>query len=133
MIRDANRFAERQGKVAVPVAAKEHPMGILADWASYDYQFKLVDKDSPESRTPMIMVQTNAVRSGEFRNLGGKDVLYAAQPAEVGATPTGPNPTGSAVAGSASARLLELKKLLDAGVLTPAEYDAKKKSLLEQL
>jgi hypothetical protein len=29
--------------------------------------------------------------------------------------------------------LIELKKLPDAGAITPAEYDAKKKALLEKL
>ena len=29
--------------------------------------------------------------------------------------------------------LLELKKLLDAGAITPAEYEAKKKSLVDRL
>lgn len=135
VIRDANAFADEKGKVAVPIAAKEHPMGMLADWASYDYIFKLVDRDSPEAKTPMLLVQTKAVRSGEFRNLGGKDVLYSAQPASAQvADPTRAEPPpAAAAANSAASRLLELKKLLDAGAITPAEYDAKKKSLLQQL
>ncbi len=80
VIRDANAFAEKQGKVAVPIAAREHPVGILGDWASYEYTFKVVDKDSPEAKVPMILVVSDARRSGEFRNLGGKDVYYVAQP-----------------------------------------------------
>ena len=45
VIRDANAFAEKQGKVAVPISAKEHQMGVMGDWASFEYQFKLLEKD----------------------------------------------------------------------------------------
>src|SRR4051812_14392648 len=31
-IRDANSFAEKQGKVAIPISGKEHPVGVLGDW-----------------------------------------------------------------------------------------------------
>ena len=79
VIRDANAFAEGQGKVAIPVAAKEHPVGILGDWASYQYDFKVVDKDSPEAKVPKILVRVDSVSSPEFRSLGGKDVLYKAE------------------------------------------------------
>jgi hypothetical protein len=79
VIRDANAFAESQGKVAIPVAAREHPTGILGDWASYQYDFKIVDKDSPEAKVPKILVRVDSVSSPEFRSLGGKDVLYTAQ------------------------------------------------------
>jgi hypothetical protein len=34
---------------------------------------------------------------------------------------------------SAGDARLELKKLLDAGAITPTEYDAKKKSLIDKL
>jgi len=82
VISDANAFAESQGKVAIPVAAKEHPVGILGDWASYQYDFKVVDKDSPEAKIPKILVRVDSVSSPEFRSLGGKDVLYTAQPVQ---------------------------------------------------
>jgi hypothetical protein len=82
VIRDANAFAESQGKVAIPVAAREHPTGILGDWASYQYDFKIVDKDSPEAKVPKILVRVDSVSSPEFRSLGGKDVLYKAEPVQ---------------------------------------------------
>ncbi len=80
VIRDANAFAEKQGKVAIPLCAKEHPVGILADWASFEYTFKVVDKDAPDAKIPRILVVTNSTNSPEFRSLGGKDVFYTAQP-----------------------------------------------------
>jgi hypothetical protein len=79
VIRDASAFAESQGKVAIPVAARQHPVGIMGDWASYTYDFKVVDKDSPEAKVAKILVRVESVSSPEFRSLGGKDVLYTAQ------------------------------------------------------
>jgi hypothetical protein len=145
VIRDANAFAEREGKVAVPVSAKEHPVGIMGDWASYEYVFKLVDKSSPEARTPTVLVRTDSVRGGGFTSLGSKDTYYVAKPSASpeDATPNriesnipAPDarpPVASAPDKSTADRLLELKKLLDAGALTKEEYDAKKKILLEKL
>jgi hypothetical protein len=69
VIRDANGFAENQGKVAIPVSAKEHPMGIFADWASFEYTFKVVDKNDPEAQIPKMLVRVDAERSPEFRSL----------------------------------------------------------------
>ncbi len=33
-IREANAFAESQGKIAIPISMHEHPVGVLGDWAS---------------------------------------------------------------------------------------------------
>ena len=50
VISDANAFAESQGKVAIPLSSKETPMGNgPAQWASFDYQFRVVDKNDPDS------------------------------------------------------------------------------------
>lgn len=80
VISDANAFAEKQNKVAIPIRAKEHPVGILADWASFEYTFRVVDKDDPDALIPMVLVITNSKKSPGFRSLGGKDVFYSAQP-----------------------------------------------------
>ena len=83
VISDANAFAEKQGKVAIPVYAKQHPVGILGDWASFEYTFRVVDKDDPEAKIPKMLVVTDSKSSPEFRSLGGKDVFYIAQPIPV--------------------------------------------------
>ena len=44
-----------------------------------------------------------------------------------------PAPMPSAAADSTTDRILDLKKLHDAGAITAAEYDEKKKALLERL
>lgn len=79
VIRDANSFAEQQGKVAIPISAKEHPVGIMGDWASYEYNFKVVDKNASEARIPKVLIVKDSTRSAEFRSLGGKDVYYVAK------------------------------------------------------
>ena len=143
VINDANAYAESRGKVAVPVSAKEHPVGILGDWASYEYVFKIVAKDSPEARVPTMLVRADSVRNGGFPSLGSKDTLYVAKPTGATAgesimptTTSAPDARPATVTDapkSTADRLLELKKLLDAGALSQGEYDAKKKILLEKL
>ena len=83
VIRDANAFAEKLGKVAIPVCAKQHPVGILGDWASFEYTFRVVGKDDPEAKIPKMLVVTDSKSSSEFRSLGGKDVFYIAQPVPI--------------------------------------------------
>lgn len=53
-IREANDFAEKKGKIAAQVSLKEHPMGILGDWASVEYQFRVIDKNSFEVKPTTI-------------------------------------------------------------------------------
>src|ERR1017187_6746310 len=47
---DATAFAEKQGKAEIPISAQEHPVGILADWASFELAFRLADKKTPGAR-----------------------------------------------------------------------------------
>jgi len=48
VIRDANEFARSKGKIAIPVSVREKPVGLTpADWATFEYQFKIVDANSP--------------------------------------------------------------------------------------
>lgn len=56
VIQDANTFAENQGKVAIPISAKEKPMGNgPAQWASFEYQFRVVEKNDPAvTRTQLV-------------------------------------------------------------------------------
>ena len=136
VIRDANAFAEKEGKVAVPVSAKEHPVGILGDWASYEYTFKVVSKDSPEARTPTALVRSDSARVGGATSLGSKDTFYVAKAIEqsegvaASVVPVQGRPASDKSTGD---RLLELKKLFDAGAITKEEYEAKKMVLLEKL
>jgi len=44
----ANAFAESKGKVAIPIAAKESP-AYPGHMPSFEYQFRLVDKNDPRA------------------------------------------------------------------------------------
>ena len=59
VIRDANVFAEKQGKVAIPISAKEHGVGILEDWASFELTFKVVNRDDPEAHGTNILTSSS--------------------------------------------------------------------------
>ena len=56
VINEANTFAGNQGKIALPIAAKtHHTTGRPADWETFEYQFRLIDKnDSTTIRTHLI-------------------------------------------------------------------------------
>jgi hypothetical protein len=60
-IREANAFAEGKGKVAIPISMKEHPVGVLGDWASYEYQFRVVDKNDPEAKRTALVPRADVV------------------------------------------------------------------------
>ena len=78
VIRDANVFAQKQGKIAIPISAKEHPMGILADWASFELTFKVVDENDPEAKSGDIWSNYGIEGAQGWRNLGGQAVVYHA-------------------------------------------------------
>lgn len=53
VIKRANVFAESKGKIAVPVAEKENP-AYPGHMPNYEYQFRLVDKDSTEANNTVL-------------------------------------------------------------------------------
>ena len=58
---EANQFAASQGKVAVPISLVEKPVGQSpGDWASVEYQFKLVNESSGQS--PYAILNANRKR-----------------------------------------------------------------------
>jgi hypothetical protein len=59
VIREANEFAESQGKIAIPVYLNETPAW-PTHFATIDYQFRLVDKSDPEAQRAYIIPQPNA-------------------------------------------------------------------------
>lgn len=65
---DANAFAARQGKSEIPISAREHSVGIMGDWASFELSFRLVETDSPETKLSYVMEreQTNPPSDGTF-------------------------------------------------------------------
>jgi hypothetical protein len=121
VIKGANAFAEKQGKVAVPISAKEHPVGILADWASFSVTFKLVDTNDPAVNGTNIWTSSSIEGGQGWRNLGGKATIYPAQP-------VGDHEEKIPTIGQ---QLIDLQKAKDAGAITDAEYQTQKAKLLE--
>ncbi len=114
VIRDANEFAASQGKVAIPISSRDKPMGSgPAQWASFEYQFRVVDKNDPEVRRTSLVPRADVVVektekvSAEVRtkdeSTKSKDVY---------------------------AELIKLDDLRKRGILNEAEFEAQKKKLL---
>ncbi|EKD25858.1 MAG: hypothetical protein ACD_79C01466G0002 [uncultured bacterium] len=62
VIRDANVFAGKQGKAVLPISSREKPMGIgPAQWASFEYQFRVVDKNDPELHKASLPQQADII------------------------------------------------------------------------
>lgn len=101
VIEDANRFAESKGKVAIPISQDSTPAYPL-HFATFDYQFRLVDKDSPLA-------------------VGGQlNYVDAAKGVEL--------PSAHAL----DAELTKLDSLRKRGLITDAEFEVAKKRLLEK-
>jgi hypothetical protein len=122
VIRDANAFAEKQGKIAIPISAKEHPMGVLADWASFELTFKVIDKNDPEASRVNIWTNYSTEGSQGWRNLGGEAVVYPAQTLQPDSHDVHATTLGQ--------QLIDLQKAKDDGAITDAEYQTQKDKLL---
>ncbi len=113
VIQEANAFAESMGKIAVPITANEVPIG-LGRLATFEYQFRVVDKDDPEVRRAALVSRPNGFiekadkNSVEEKNKGqvdrSKDIY---------------------------AELIKLDELRKRGILTDAEFETQKKNILE--
>ena len=81
VINEANAFAESKGKVAVPIYAKQQPPGYLGQWSSYEYRFRVVEKNYPEVQRLSIdtepdfpMKKTDNINGGiESKDLTSED------------------------------------------------------------
>lgn len=115
VIRDAEAFAAGQGKVAIPVTAHFKPVGNgPAQWASFEYQFRVVAKDDPEVRRlralyprPDLVVENIDKISADVRTEDKSDKqkdIYN--------------------------ELIKLDDLRKRGIITQAEFEAQKAKLL---
>jgi len=111
VITEANEFAASKGKVAVPISAKEVPMGTgPAQWASFEYQFRVVDKDDPSYARAQIVHNPNIIikkRDPDDSATKSKSQKYD--------------------------ELLKLDNLRKTGILTEEEFQKEKRKLLEDL
>jgi len=70
-LKKANAFAESKGKIAVPVYLKEHPVGVLGDWASVEYQFRVISENDIEARRTSLKPRADFVVDKNI-NIKGK-------------------------------------------------------------
>jgi hypothetical protein len=111
VIRDASEFASQQGKVAVPVASHETPI-YPGHCATFEYQFRVVDKNDPEAKRtalvpgPDLVIEKTDKISAEVHTTGG---------------PQKP--------GDLYTDLAKLDDLRRKGVITDAEFEIAKKRL----
>lgn len=112
VIQEANEFAERQGKVAIPISTKETPMAI-GQFASFDYQFRVVDKDDPEAKRTSLVPRADIVV--EKTEKISADVR-----------------TKEERAPDLYIELTKLDELRKKGIITEEEFIAQKKRLLDK-
>jgi hypothetical protein len=111
-IKEAQEFAAKQGKVAVPLAMNGTARGEGSAWPTAEYQFRVVDKTDSEagraflSSAPQVIVNVDSQPSTHL------------QPVE--AVPP-------------SQRLAELQKMFDAKLITPEEFAMKRKAIIDGL
>lgn len=114
-LKKAKAFADARGMESVPVEMKEHPVGILGDWAAVEYQFRLVPRGTKQALGGKLVRPTdyisentqniNVNRSGKIReNKTEKGDVYD--------------------------QLLKLDELLKRGIITKEEFDSEKRKLL---
>ena len=101
VIREANEFAESQGKIAIPISLEESPLwpGKLA---SVEYQFRVVDKSNPNAQRTNHILQSNDAKTKDQTNRQ-KDI---------------------------HAELIKLDDLRKKGIINDAEFEMQKKKIL---
>lgn len=113
VIQEANDFAAKQGKIAVPLESKQTPVGGPGQWASFEYQFRVVDKNDPEAvrshlkRGPDRIIEQN-INKNERTHIttDAKPDLYT--------------------------ELMKLNELKKQGIITEEEFQVQKKKLMGQ-
>jgi hypothetical protein len=113
VIHDANTFAKSQGKVAIPVSSKYTPIGNSpGSWASFEYQFRVVDKHDEEvvrtslrKQADYVLEQNIKIESNEInRTVKIKPDSYS--------------------------ELIKANQLFNDGILTENEYKKMKANIL---
>jgi hypothetical protein len=113
VIQEANTFAESMGKIAVPITANEVPIG-LGRLATFEYQFRVVDKNDPEARGAALVSRPNAFIEKTDKN--SEDVKKNGQTER---------------SKDVYADLIKIDDLRKRGILTDAEFETQKRNLLE--
>ena len=116
VISDANKFAQKQNKVAIPISSNFKPMGNgPAQWASFEYQFRVVDKsDSEVKRTALVPRADIVIEKHENVKVDINSKHISTEKKDI------------------YSELTKFDDLRKKGVITDAEFEAKKKKLLNE-
>ncbi len=114
VIRDASVFAKSQGKVAIPISSNFKPIGNgPAQWASFEYQFRIVDKNDPEfRRTSLIPRADIVIEKKKNSSVDVKSKHKTGKPEDV------------------YTELIKLDELRKKGIITQSEFKSQKKKIL---
>ncbi len=107
VIRDANTFAKSKGKIAIPISSTFTPIGNgPGQWASFEYQFRVVDKKDEEA------VRTSLKKRADY--VVDKNVKVDI------------NSKSSLVTKDTYSELLKIHDLLEKGIISKAEFEKMK-------
>lgn len=110
VIERANAFAEDKGKVAVPIAGKEAP-AYPGHMPSFEYQFRLVDKNDPRAEGGALIPRADMVV--EMHQSGSDTQVNA------------PSKTVDVYT-----ELLKLDDLKKRGIISESEFQVQKQKIL---
>jgi uncharacterized protein YcfL len=111
VIQEANEFAAKQGKVAIPVSTQDNPM-TMGQYASFDYEFRVVDKNDPEAKRTAMTPRANLVIQNTEKITADVNTNEVKSP-------------------DLYTELVKLDELRQKGIITDDEFAVQKKRLLE--
>ena len=110
VIEDANAFAAKQNKVAIPISSNFKPMGGgPAQWASFEYQFSVVDKNDPLVRRTALKPRADIVIKKDEKNTTSINIKSSKD---------------------MYSKLIRLEDLRKKGILSKEEFEEQKKKIL---
>ena len=113
IIQKANEFASNRGKVAVAVSLKEsHP--VVGFGGQFEYQFKLVDPNSPEANNTSLQPLPNVVVEKTEKISKDAHTKTSGEPKK-----------------DLYTELTKLDELRKKGIITNDEFEIQKKKLLD--
>jgi hypothetical protein len=107
VIQEANDFADKQGKVAIPLGLKEIPLS-PGRLAQVEYQFRVVDKNDPEVKRVSLVPRPDVV-------------IEKYEKTKVDVTSKNDN---------VYEKLIKLDDLRKKGIISNSEFDTEKKKVL---
>ena len=107
-LKRAKAFADSKNMDVVPVEIKEHPVGILGDWASVEYQFRLVPKGHFKSKGGKLKREADFISENDYN-------INHSKPQNV----------------DSYDRLIKLDDLKKRGIISEEEFKQEKQKILD--